>query len=472
MDKTSPELVKIVQQGLPKNNSPSKNIIILGAGISGLVAASELLAAGHNVTIIEASQRVGGRIRTLREPFSPGQYSEAGAMRVPQSHLLVKAYAERFALEMRPFQSFNPKAWFCSHSHRIRLGDIVSGEVPSDFPLDKSERDSSLQKLWEDLIAPYRQQVIDNPDSWTEIREKLQSISLREFMQEAGWSEAAIELYGLVAGFETLLSASAAEFLGEVLQDLRANTMTIQGGMDKLPMSFLPELSGRINFGTRVHALDQDENGVKIHVENIGGRSIIEGDFAICTLPFSILRHIEILCEFTWGKRKAIRNVHYEDAARVFFETTERFWEKEDVHGGASVTDLAIRNIYYPEREPHGERSVLMASYCHGQDAMRWGALSPEERLVQARENVAVIHPGCEKYLASGHSLVWSHDPFAAGAYAFFQPHQERELHESIISPEGRFFFAGEHASIQHRWIEGAIESALRAALEVHSIDS
>ena len=112
-----------------------------------------------------------------------------------------------------------------------------------------------------------------------------------------------------------------------------------------------------------------------------------------------------------------------------------------------------------------------MASYCHGQDAMRWGALSPEERLVQARENVAVIHPGCEKYLASGHSLVWSHDPFAAGAYAFFQPHQERELHESIISPEGRFFFAGEHASIQHRWIEGAIESALRAALEVHSID-
>ena len=113
-----------------------------------------------------------------------------------------------------------------------------------------------------------------------------------------------------------------------------------------------------------------------------------------------------------------------------------------------------------------------MASYCHGQDAMRWGALSPEERLVQARENVAVIHPGCEKYLASGHSLVWSHDPFAAGAYAFFQPHQERELHESIISPEGRFFFAGEHASIQHRWIEGAIESALRAALEVHSIDS
>ena len=86
LDSTSPELVKIVNEGLPKSETSKKNVVILGAGISGLVAASELRSAGHNVTVIEASQRVGGRIRTLREPFSPGQYSEAGAMRVPQSH--------------------------------------------------------------------------------------------------------------------------------------------------------------------------------------------------------------------------------------------------------------------------------------------------------------------------------------------------------------------------------------------------
>ena len=472
LDSTSLELVKIVNEGLPKSETSKKNVVILGAGISGLVAASELRSAGHTVTVIEASQRVGGRIRTLREPFSPGQYSEAGAMRVPQSHQLVCVYANRYSITMRPFKSMNPNAWFCSHGHRIRLGDIVSGRVPEEFPLTEEERGSSLQELWEKLISPYRQKVSENPNSWSRIREELQSISLREFMQNAGWSEAAIELYGLVAGFETLLSASAAEFLGEVLQDLRANTMTIDGGMDRLPMAFLPELEGCIKYGTRVHALDQNENGVLVHVENIGGRSIVEADVAICTLPFSILRHIEILCEFSWDKRKAIRNLHYEDAARVFFETTERFWESEDdISGGASVTDLAIRSVYYPEREPHGSRSVLMASYCHGQDAMRWGALTAEERLIQARENISVIHPGCEKYLASGHSLVWSHDPFAAGAYAFFQPHQERELHQAIINPEGRYFFAGEHASIQHRWIEGAIESALRAALEVHTIN-
>ena len=471
IDSTPKELVKIAEDGLSKTKSP-KNVIVLGAGISGLVAASELRKAGHKVTVIEASQRVGGRIRTLREPFSHGQYSEAGAMRVPASHKLVRTYAERFSLSMRPFQSFNPNAWFCSHGHRARLGEIVSGNVPEEFPLDENERSTSLSDLWDELISPYREQVSENPNSWEQIREELQSISLREFMQNAGWSEAAIELYGLVAGFETLLSASAAEFLGEVLQDLRANTLTIEGGMDQLPMAFLPELEDCIRYGTRVHALDQDENGVKIHVENIGGRSIIEGDVAICTLPFSILRHIEILCDFSWNKRKAVRNLHYEDAARVFFETTERFWaNQDDIHGGASITDLAIRSVYYPERKPHGQRSVLMASYCHGQDAMRWGALTPEERLIQARENIAVIHPDCEKYLASGHSLVWSHDPYAAGAYAFFQPHQESELHEAIIAPEGRYFFAGEHASIQHRWIEGAIESAIRAALEVHTSD-
>lgn len=472
MHRSSPELVDIVRNGLPRVDGPRKNVVILGAGIAGLVAARELRGAGHTVTVLEASQRVGGRIRTLREPFSPGQYAEAGPMRIPTSHVLVRGYAERFSLTMRPFRSFNPAAWFCSHGHRVRLGDVVSGQAPAEFPLDPLERSLTLHDRWERLLAPYRARIGDDPSMWVRIRDQLQQLSLRELLHRAGWSDAAIELYGLVAGFETLLSASAAEFLGEELQDLRTGTTAIHGGMDRLPRAFLPEVGDCIRFGTRVHALDQDRDGVKVHVETVGGRSVVQADMAICTLPFTVLRHIEVLCPFSWDKRKAIRNLHYEAATRVFFEASERFWETRDgITGGASVTDQAIRTVYYPEREPHGQRGVLMASYCHGQDALRWGALSPTERLIQARENLSVVHPGCEQYLTAGASVVWSQDPFAGGAYAFFQPYQERELHEAIVAPEGRYHFAGEHASIQHRWMEGAIESALRAALAIHVHD-
>ena len=469
MNRTPEGLLDIARRGLPPTDAPRKRVVVLGAGIAGLVAARELRAAGHEVVLVEARQRVGGRIRTLRAPFSPGQYAEAGAMRVPSSHALVRHYADHFNLGMRPFRSFNPRAWFCSHGHRLRLGGMFSGQVPPEFPLEPDERSQSLKERWDQLMAPLRDYVLRDPDGWPDLRDELQRMSLREFLQRADWSEAAIELYGLVAGFETLLSASAAEFLGEELQDLRAGTLTIEGGMDQLPMAFLPEVDPCLRFGTWVHALDQDEAGVKVYVETVGGRSVIAGDAAICTLPFSVLRHIEILCPISWNKRKAIRNLHYETATRIFFEADERFWETRDgIQGGASVTDLAIRTVYYPEAQTHSRRGVLIASYCHGQDALRWGALSPRERLVQARENLAVIHPGCEEHLTAGASVVWSQDPHAAGAYAFFQPHQERELHDAIVAPEGRFYFAGEHASKQHRWMEGAMESALHAALAIH----
>src|SRR5687767_9688174 len=107
-NKSVSDLVKIAQQGLqPKTASPKK-IVILGAGMAGLVAALELKRAGHEVTLLEAQQRIGGRIQTLREPFTEGLYAEAGAMRIPRSHALTMAYIDRFRLPIAPFTASNP----------------------------------------------------------------------------------------------------------------------------------------------------------------------------------------------------------------------------------------------------------------------------------------------------------------------------------------------------------------------------
>jgi len=466
---TSPDLLSIAQSGLPKASRPPKRVAVLGAGIAGLVAASELIAAGHDVTIVEAQPRVGGRIRTLRAAFSPGLYNEAGAMRIPAQHALTLAYAARFDLPLRPFLSFNPRAWFYTHGQRVRLGQVLDGEVPAAFPIREDERAQALSQRWEDIMAPMREEVSARPAAWDSVMERLQGISLRSFLRQSGWSEATVELWGLFAGMESLLFASAAEFVREYLWELRTNTLTIDGGMDQLPMAFLPQLVNHIHFNTRVHALDQDADGVRILTTSLGCNAVLEADYAICTLPFSVLRHIEVHNPFSWDKRKAIRNLHYESATRIFFECRERFWETEGIRGGASVTDLAIRNVFYPEHDARTARGVLIASYSHGQDAQRWGSLTEMERLVQAMENVEEIHPGCRRHITGGASVVWSQDPHAGGAYAFFQPHQEEELHRAIVKPEGRFYFAGEHASIQHRWIEGAIESALRAAEAIHA---
>ena len=147
-----------------------------------------------------------------------------------------------------------------------------------------------------------------------------------------------------------------------------------------------------------------------------------------------------------------------------------RFWEEDEgIFGGGTVTDLAIRNVFYPEHGRETGRGVVLASYTWSEDAQRWGSLSPADRLAQALENLARIHPQATEEFEVGTSKMWHDDEYAGGAFALFDPGQQTLLHRHIIAPEGRIHFAGEHASLAHAWIQGAIESGLRAAWEIHT---
>src|SRR5918998_527787 len=105
------DYLPLAQQGLSQTTRPQK-VLVLGAGIAGLVAAYELLRAGHDPLILEAKSHVGGRIETLRQPFEEGLYAEAGAMRIPAAHTLTMHYVNKFGLETAPFTMGNHEA-FC-----------------------------------------------------------------------------------------------------------------------------------------------------------------------------------------------------------------------------------------------------------------------------------------------------------------------------------------------------------------------
>ena len=159
----------------------------------------------------------------------------------------------------------------------------------------------------------------------------------------------------------------------------------------------------------------------------------------------------------------------YDASAKIFLQFRRRFWEEEEgIHGGGSVTDLAVHNIFYPEHGRETGRGVLLASYTWAEDAQRWGSLSPADRIHQALENLAQIHEPTLREFECGASKMWHDDEFAGGAFALFDPGQQTQLHEHIVAPEGRIHFAGEHTSLAHAWIQGAIDSGLRAAQAVH----
>jgi monoamine oxidase len=186
------------------------------------------------------------------------------------------------------------------------------------------------------------------------------------------------------------------------------------------------------------------------------------------TVPFSVLRHVEMTPALSRGKQRAIRQLHYDASAKIMLQFRRRFWEEDDgIYGGGTATDLPVRAVYYPDHGRETGRGVVLGSYTWAEDAQRWGSLAPADRIAQALENIELIHPQARREFEVGTSVMWHDDEFAGGAFAMFDAGQQTYLYKDIIAAEGRIHFAGEHASLAHAWIQGAIESGLRAAIEV-----
>ena len=455
MNAITPE--QIVRDGLPRAAEP-QHIGVIGAGMAGLVAALELKRAGHRVTVLEAQARVGGRVQTLREPFSDGLFAEAGAMRIPRAHDLTLAYVRRFKLRTMPFTMDNPEAFIYLLNERRRAKDYRA--------------EDSVMARWAAALAPLVRMAHRGPQGTAAVAARHDHQSLAEFVESIGFTQNEVELFALVSTMEPLMNTAFMEVFREEAGHWFTNVLTIRGGMDQLPRAFVRELAGDLRFGAAVTGIAQGSDGVSVAYESAGARRTLRVDRVIVTLPFGVLRHIEVRPGLSREKQRAIRQLHYDASTKILFQCSRRFWEEDHgIFGGGTVTDLPIRSIYYPDQGRETGRGVLLASYTWGIDAVRWAALPPHERVRQALENVAAVHPEVLDHFELGTSKVWQDDPYAGGAFALFEPGQQTALYTDICKPEGRIHFAGEHASLAHAWIQGAIESGLRAAAEVAAVD-
>ena len=456
--------LSLIRNGLPHTQSPKK-VIIVGAGMAGLTAGYELLRAGHDPLILEGQQRVGGRVYTLREPFSDGLYAEVGAMRIPRAHQLTMGYIEHFGLRTNPFTMGNPDGFYYLHGQRCRIREAAADPARLGFECHEREAGQTHGRLWELALEPLLARLrAQGEAAWDEIVAEYDQYSTREFLEKCGWSDGAIEMFGLLADQEALMNASFLELFREEAGNYYTDMVAIDGGQDRLPRAFLPALHSHIHFGAKMVALNQGEDSVTVHYQTVAGRRSVTGDYALITIPFPLLRHVETP-GFSRAKQRAIRQLHYDASAKIFFQFRRRFWEDDDgIFGGGTVTDLPIRVVYYPDHGRETGRGVVLASYTWSEDAQRWGSLSPADRLTQALEDLAEIHPQAIEEFEVGASKMWHDDEFAGGAFALFDPGQQTLLYRHIIAPEGRVRFAGEHASLYHAWIQGAIESGLREA--------
>lgn len=479
---TKQQMLSIIQNGLMKSKVP-KNITIVGAGLAGLVAASLLKEAGHNVIILEATNHVGGRVYTIRSPFSNGLYLNAGPMRIPDSHHLTLEYIKKFSLNINLFINRTPVDILYINGIKTRLNIFERYPDILNFPVAPNEKGKSAEELLNLSLQPIIDFINKDPmKNWDLIEKEFKDYSLGSFLKfyhyqyGTTFSDGAVDMIGVLLDYEAYMGMSFLEVLRETAQFRTNRYYEITGGMDLLPKAFLPQLKDVIYFNQKMTKITQHHNSVTIHSSHPAtlAASTLTSDLAIITIPFSVLRFVQVEPHhsFSYFKRRAIRELNYMAATKIGIEFKSRFWERFEQKGGKSITDLPIRFTYYPSQGiGTSGPAVLLASYTWADEASTWEGLSNENRIQYALRDLAEIY-GDLVYseFKVGTSFSWVDNPYSTGALAAFEPGQENELFPYVTLPEGRVHFAGEHTTLTHGWMQGAIESGIRVAYEVNDL--
>lgn len=432
-----------------------QRIIVIGAGLAGLVAGWELDHAGHDVTVLEARDRPGGRIETLREPFSDGLYAEAGAQFISDTHTLVRRYCKLLDVPLHRVTTRGAGEIYHVGGRRI---------VPSDpkavwpMALTPEERRLGLSGMWKKYVESAFDGLKDDYDKMTGA----------QFLRLQGASAGAVTLLGLgylELGGDGIGSYSALAMLRDLAhRRAEKETLAIPGGNDRLPRALAAWLGERMRYRSPVIRIEPGDRSVMVVVRDGAAPGRIEADRVVCAIPGSVLKTIEFAPPLSAPKRRAIDTVSYTSVTRVFVQTARRL-------GGSAplslTTDRPIQWVWEASAGQSGQRGIL-ESYMAGPAARRVGLMSEPERVAFVRDELAQVLPQHGGPIERAASKAWDDDPFARGAYVWLKPGQAG-LGRELARPEGRVHFAGEHLSSKPGWMEGAIESALRVVDEINA---
>ena len=371
---------------VPSGSGQGKRVVILGAGVSGMVAAWELMQAGYECTILEATQRAGGRNLTARSgdvleeeggvrqrvDFDREEhlYANMGPGRIPYHHRALLGYCKQFGVKLEVFTNDNRAAFF--HNSKNFQGRPVTGRrVRTDVRgyiaelLAKAVDQNALNST---LTSEDKEQLLSMLTSYGDLdADRFYKGSSRGGYQGTpphaglGGKEKDDAL-----DFSELLQSNFWQYQLHFSDFLDQNPTLFQpvGGMDAIVKAFEQRVASRLYKGRVVEEIRKTGTGVRIVAREAdsGKTEAFEGDFAICAIPAPIL--VDIPNDFSAATQKALASVKFTAAAKVAFQMKRRFWEEDDaIYGGISWTDQDITQIWYPANGYQQKKGVLVGAY-------------------------------------------------------------------------------------------------------------
>src|SRR5262245_6193943 len=436
------------------------SVLVAGAGLAGLSAAHDLVNLGAHVTVLDARDRVGGRVWTVLAPFAEGQHAEAGGDMIDEAQHEIRVLAAEYKLKL---------------TRILRQGFAYvrtdSNGKPRIVPQSGARGWTRLGDALGDVIRPYKlaERRWYSPIASAIARKSVASwIDAIKADEELRLTATGLRGFFLADPDELSLIAFADQFGGDDQASWPGAMYRIEGGNGALPAAIAAFLGIRVRLRTDVIAVSQRGSTVRVTVRDAGGQSTLEADYAILALPTPLLRRIPITPSLPARQHEAIAALKYGRATKTLLQVSNRFW-RSTARPRAFGSALPFGALWEGNEEQRGRTGILSLMAGGGASDATQDIVnkSGPQGLLQALDWLGSKRAD----LVASQQTVWEHDPYSRGGYAFFDPTFDPELRAWLARPAGRLFFAGEHTSIKWQgYMNGAVESGRRAAAEIAAL--
>jgi monoamine oxidase len=450
------------RRAIPPAASAAPRVVIVGAGLAGLTAAIDLTEAGWDVVVLEARDRVGGRVHTLYDPFSPGLHAEAGGESIDDNHDRIQALVARFGLETerRPPNKLlesityyhrrrSPIAEFLGRrdgavvADYLRFGDAlaaVAEGIDPEHP-ERSPRAAELDRQTLEQVIRAQRLV---PEAEFLVR----------VQNRAEYNAEADELSMLFVAQQTAVLAG--------VPDSASETMRIAGGNSRLPQAMAAALGARVRLNAPVTRVEHDAGGVRVHA----GQEPIDAAHLILALPPPPLRRITFEPPLPEPVAAMIRRLDLGQAVKVTREYASPFWEAEGVPG-FTVTDLPFHVAWAPT-DSYRSSSGLLTQFITGRPARAAARLRDAQRIAHFQRQLNRVYPeGRSLRTAHAAPTAWANERYTGGGYAVYRPGQMARFWPVVRDGLERISFAGEHTEALAGFMESAVRSGHRVASQL-----